>query len=44
VKQKYMMSSSMCSPHVFLDEIPLINWLVTPEAATSLEIVLRGVY
>jgi hypothetical protein len=43
VKQKYMMSSSMCSPQVFLDEMPLINWLETPEAETSLVIVLRVV-
>lgn len=43
VKQKYMMSSSMCSPHVFFDEIPLINWLVTPDAETSRVIVLCGV-
>lgn len=43
VKQKYMMSSSMCSPQVFFDEMPLINWLETPEAETSLVIVLRVV-
>ena len=35
VKQKYIMSSSMCYPHVFFDEIPVVSWFDIPEAPTS---------
>lgn len=37
VKQKYIMSSSICYPHVFLLEIPAIRLLATPELPTYRE-------